>query len=99
MVILMLTEFPAESAAEMGKRFIEEPSLPNFIKRKGPYINSEKGEGIQGTNVYEFSNTRMAEAFEFISSIAVTYLDVPGYSYSIKVCLEAQEALKMIGLA
>ncbi len=99
MVILMFSEFPAESAGEMGKRFIEEPGLPNFIKRKGPYIHSEKGQGVQGTNIFECSNSRMADAFEFISNVAVTYLGVPGYSYSIRVCLEAQEALKMIGLA
>jgi len=99
MVILSTASFTPESAKEMGKRFMESASLPNYITRRGPFILPLRGEGIQGITIYEVDRpTRLAEAFEFISNDVTKYFGVPGYSYSINVCLEVEEALKTIGL-
>jgi len=36
-----MTSYPTESAKEMGNRFKDLPTLPQYITRKGPYIGSE----------------------------------------------------------
>jgi hypothetical protein len=99
MVIIGTMSFPPESAKEIGKRFMEQLSLPDYMTMKGPYISTVKGEGIQGTTLYEFDRSRMAEAFESVSNRYVTYFDVAGFTYTTDVYLDAQEALKMVGLA
>ena len=99
MVIIGTMSFPPQSAKEVGKCFMELPPVPDYITMKGPYVHGVKGEGIQSTILYEFDRSRMAEAFENVSNRYVAYHGVAGLTYAINVCLEAQEALKMIGLA
>jgi len=99
MVIIGMTSFPVNSSLEAGKSFQNLPPLPEFITRRGPYILAVKGEGIQAFSVFEFDNSKMAEAMETIGNYYVTMRDVPGFSYSINVVFEVQEALGMLGLA
>jgi len=99
MVIIGMGSFPANSSTEAGKRFPELPSLPDFITRRGPYVSSVIGQGIQTISVYEFDNSRMAEAMISVGNYYAAMRDIPGFTYSVKVFNEVQEALKMIGLA
>ena len=98
MVIIGMASFPPNSATEAGKLFPELPSLADFITRKGPYITGVKGEGIQTISVYEFDNSKMAEAMIDVGNYYAAMMDIPGYTYSVKVYNEVQEALNMIGL-
>ena len=99
MVIILSTSYPSENATEMGKRFLELPPLPDYLTRRGPYVLGTKGEGITSTTIYEIDrSTKLAEAFEEVAKQAVHFLGVPGFTYSINVGLEAEQALKMIGL-
>jgi len=99
MVILSTGSFPPESAKEVGKRFMEAASQPDYITRRGPFILPLRGEGVQSITIYEVDRpTRIAEAYEFIANEVAKYFSVPGYTYSINVCLEAEEAVKTIGL-
>jgi hypothetical protein len=99
MVIIGTMPFPPQSAKEVGKCFMEISSVPDYITMRGPYTHGVKGEGIQSTTLYEFDRSTMAEAFEHVGNRYVAYHGVTGLTYAINVCLEAQEALKMIGLA
>ncbi len=99
MVIIGMTSFPLNSAVEAGKRFPDLPPLGDFITRIGPYINSIKGEGVQGITIFEFDNSKMVEAMTSIGNYYVAMRDVPGFSYSINAVFEVQEALGMLGLA
>ncbi len=99
MIILTISSFPPESAREIGKRFMERGSLPDYIKMRGPYVLPRQAEGIQSMTLYEVDRpTRMAEAVELLANEQAKYFGTPGYTYSINVCLEAEEALKTIGL-
>ena len=99
MVIIGMSSFPPASASEAGKRFPELPSLAEFITRRGPYISSVKGEGIVGISVFEFDNSKMAEALTSVGNYYVAMRDIPGFTYSINAFFEVQEALNMLGLA
>ena len=100
MVIIMEGLYPPQSAKEIGKRWMEATApWPDYITPKGAYISSATGEGIRAILIYEFDRAKMAEALEHIGSRIERYLDVPGYTYNIQVWNEAQEGMKMIGLA
>lgn len=98
MVIITENMFPPGSAKDVGKAFMELPPLPEFITMKGPYINSVAGQGIRSIAIYECDKSKLAEGFEVVSDRLTKYYSVPGYTYTSAVWLEAQEALKMIGL-
>jgi hypothetical protein len=99
MIILSVSSFPPESAKEIGKRFTERASLPDYLTMRGPYILPRQGDGLQSITVYEVDRpTRMAEAVEFLSNEQAKYFGLQGYTYSINMCLEVAEALKTVGL-
>jgi len=98
MVIIGMVSFPPSSSNEAGKCFPGLPSLAEFITRRGPYLSSVKGEGILGISVYEFDNSKMAEAMINVGEYYAAMMDVPGLTYSIQIFNEIQESLKMIGL-
>ena len=99
MIIIGTNSFPPESANEIGKRFLELPPVPDYITMKGPYIHSMMEGGIQGVEVFELDNAKLAKGVEYVSNRYVTYFGIPGFRYSVTPYFEAQEALKMIGLA
>jgi hypothetical protein len=99
MVIMSLTSYPTESADQVGKRFLELPTLPEYINMIGPYINTVVGEGIKGITIYEFEESKYPEASKFLHDRAAKMLGIPGFTYSLEPWLEAQDALSLIGLA
>ena len=99
MIILSTVSFPPESAKEIGKRFMEVGPLPDYITRRGPYILPLTGQGVQSMSIYEVDRlTKMAEAVELLSNEQAKYFGIPGFTYSIQVCLDVEEALKTVGL-
>jgi len=78
---------------------MERGTLPDFVTMKGPFVLPRQGEGIQSITLYEVDRpTRMAEAVELLANEQAKFIGVPGYTYSINVALEVEEALKTIGL-
>ena len=98
MVIIVKVLIPPTSATEVGKRFPEMPTIPDFITRRGPYVSSKTKDGIVIISIFEFDNSRAAEAMNSVGNYYAFSLDIPGYTYSIEMFFEVQEALKMIGL-
>ncbi len=94
-----MLSFPTESSKEMGNRFKDLPTLPQYITRKGPYVGSELGVGTKTISIFEFDPSKMAEATEFIANYYAHFIGVPGFTYSIHPWFEVMEAFKMIGLA
>jgi hypothetical protein len=98
MVIITNLSYPPESAQEMAKRFLAAPQVPEFMARKGPYVNSTISGGVFIVALYEFDNTKLAEAMNFLGNYYATYFGVPGFKYEFKPYFEVGEALKMIGM-
>ena len=98
MVIIAEAVYPPGSAKDAGKCFTNMPSLPDYMSIKGAYIHSAVGAGIRGMVIYECDRSRLADAIEVIGDRITRYFDVPGYTYTMNVWLEAPEALKLVGL-
>ncbi len=98
MVIVTHITCPTESIKEVGKRMQKIGPLPDYLRVRGPYIYSVAGEGIHSIDIFELDRDKMAEAIEFLNNRHVSFFGVPGYTFGIHVCLEAAEALRMVGL-
>jgi hypothetical protein len=99
MVIIALLSCPLNSANELGRKFSQLPSSPDFIHIKGNYCYTEKGVGIQNVIIWDVERQRMADAIEFLNNRWVrAYTSVPGLSFSIFPALELGEAVRMIDL-
>ena len=48
---------------------------------------------------YELDNGKLAEGMIAVSEYITGFFGIPGFSYEVKVSLEIEESLKMIGLA
>ena len=98
MVIIGIASYPPESAKEMGKHFRELSPLPAYMTQKGPYVVSEIGAGIKSLTLFEFDQSKIAEANEYVGRRYAKYFGVPGFTFTYRLWLETMEALKMIGL-
>ena len=99
MIFIALSSFPTESSKELGKRTLEFPPLPDFIKLIGPYLTSVVEEGVKSIAIYEFDESKYPEASKLLNERVAKYIGVPGYTYSLTQWLETQDALALIGLA
>ena len=98
MVIISNISYPAESAQDMAKRFLEAPQIPDFMTRKGPYINSTLTDGITTLSLYELDKSKLGEGYDFVANYLAIFFGVAGFKYEIKPFLDVEEALKMIGM-
>jgi hypothetical protein len=98
MVIISIVSYLPENFKESYKRFKDLPSPPSFVTMKGPYMKSEAGLGLTGYVLYEFDQSKMREAYEFVATRMGKFVGVPGYTYSIDVLFEPKDAtLKPFG--
>jgi hypothetical protein len=98
MIIIATTSWPPESSPEVGKRLLKLTPLPPFMTQKGPFLISEIDTGIKGVCLYEFDQTKTAEAMVYVADRYAKYIGVPGLTYNVALCFEAKEAMKMIGM-
>ncbi len=99
MIIIAELMWPPDKATDIGKAFLEAPSLPDYIKMTGPYLSSILGKGTRSINIFEFDASKIEDATKAIGQRYVPYMSVPGFTYEIKIWSEAQEALELLGLA
>jgi hypothetical protein len=59
---------------------------------KGPYILGDSEKGIRSILIYEYDNSKLAEALQAVGDRFTNYFDVPGYTYSLTAWYEASEA-------
>ena len=98
MIIIVLNEFPPESGKEVGKCFTKLPPLPAYLTKSGPYLRAFEGDGMKAITLYACDNSHLSDALLAVNNRQASYSDVPGFTYSCDVWLEAPEALKMIGM-
>jgi hypothetical protein len=97
MYLIAMSCYPQESAAEIGKRFTEAKPTPDFMTTIGPFIKSTL-EGIKTISIYEFDQSKYADATDYLNNRYAAYHGVTAFRYSIEEWLGAIEALKLIGL-
>ncbi len=98
MIIVSNVTYPPESTREIAKRFLTAPTLPEFLTKRGPYISSNRTDGIHSMTLYEVDNSRLAEGLQAVGNSLAVYFGVPGYAYDILTYYETEEGLRIIGM-
>jgi len=97
MIIICFSDYPIQSGKEVTRRFLKLSRLPDYIKGKGNYVYSTTGAGYHNISILEVDDARVGEAFNAITRAYLNFIDVPGYSYDIKICYKVSEAIKLMG--
>ena len=96
MIIICFSDYPIQSGKEVTKRFLALPRLPEYIKGKGNYAYSATEGGYRNISILEVDDAKVKEAFDAITKAYLNFIDVPGYSYDIRVCYKVSEAIKLM---
>ena len=80
---------PLKSIKEYARKVIEVPPLPECITKRGPYIH----DTVKIMVVYEFDESKIAEAREIISKHLEAFQGIPGFTLHSHI-LEKGEELK-----
>lgn len=75
------------------------PPVPSYINMMGPYIKNIKFKrGIQTIQMFEFDESRLDEARDFINDRMMIYKDMADLTYSVDLWLSVEDVLNVTGL-
>jgi hypothetical protein len=95
--IVVSGTFPGHKASEIGKKFLELPKLPDYVKTEHVF-NGTDGK-YKFFTIYEITEEeKYFEGLKAIFNRFAGYKDIEGYEYTVYPVLEAKDALRLIGL-
>ena len=97
MVIRFTVSIPSRRIKEFTGQIAKSPPLPEYITKRGPYINGTGGADNKIITTYEFDKSRLAEAWKSILKQLEVLQGVPGLSLSAQIWEEGTE-VKNCGL-
>jgi hypothetical protein len=99
MVIVTTVSFNKGNMYESNRRMEELPPVPGYINMMGPYIkNVEFGGDIQTIHLFEFDESRLDEARDFINERMRIYNEIADLTYAVDLWLSVEDVLNMTGL-
>jgi hypothetical protein len=96
MIVICFTEYPVQRSMEVTMRYLELPRLPKYIIGKGNYVYPSTEKGYHSISIFEVDDVKINKAFNAITKACLTFIDIPGYRYEIRVCHTASEAIKLL---
>ena len=97
MIIICFAEYPVQRGMEVTMRYLELPRLPKYITGKGNYVYSTTEKGYHSISIFEVDDAKIKKGFDAITKAYLNFIDVPGYSYDIRICYKVSEAIKLMG--
>ena len=91
MIIKCTLSVSLESIKYYGRQFSDSPPLPEYISKKGPYINNKKGAVHQIITIYEFDLSKYTEAWDCISKQLDAFPSIPGVTFSAHILKRGRE--------
>ena len=85
MVIKCTLSVPAESIKYYARQFSELPRVPEYINKKGPYVNNKEGSAHQIITLYQFNKSMLTETQEIISDHLGPFRGLPGFTLSAHI--------------
>jgi len=97
-VIRFTLPVPLEEISSYVKKISELPPLPEYIAKRGPFINNGEGDGNRIITLYDFDESRLIEAWDIIFKQVHIFRDLPGFTFSAhrRFCLEKIKAGQFI---
>jgi hypothetical protein len=85
MIIKCSFSIPLKAIGDYNRQAKSLPSLPEYIVKRGPYIDDNRGTANQITTVYEFEKSLLPEAWVNISKHLDAFRAVRGFTLSAQV--------------
>ena len=82
MIIKFTLPVPDEDILLFIKKISELPPLPEYITKRGPFINNRVGGKIRLITIYDFDESRSIEAWDIIFKHVHIFRDLPGFTFS-----------------
>jgi hypothetical protein len=99
MIIKCIFSMPSKSIRDYSRQALELAPLPAYITIRGPYINDSVGAGNQAITLYEFDESRFAEAWKSIFGQLDAFHGVPGFTFAAEVLSKEKEVKTNIAFA
>ena len=96
MIVICFTEYPVQRSMEVTMRYLELPRLPEYITGKGNYVYSTNGKGYHSISIFNVDDKKVKKAFDAITQACLTFIDIPGFQYEIRICHTAKEGIKLL---
>jgi hypothetical protein len=85
MIIQCTFSMPLKNLGDYAWQIAERPPLPEYITKKGPYIDDAVGAGKQTVTLYEFDESEFPEGWKRIFEHLDVFRGVPGFTFSAQV--------------
>lgn len=85
MTIKCTFSIPLKSIRDYATQIAELPPLPEYITKRGPYIDDAVGASNQTVTIYEFDESKSPEGWKSIFEQLDVFHGVPGFSFSAQV--------------
>jgi len=94
MIIKCIFSIPLKSIRDYARQVMELPPLPDYITIRGPYID-DVGGGNQTITLYEFEESRSAEAWKSIFKQLDAFHAVPGFTFAAEILSKDKRVRKV----
>ena len=99
MVIKFALPYSLKKNLDLTRHFMAFSTLPDYITQRGPYTNNAVDEAYRSiVFLFEFEDSRFAEACRSIFRQMEDFYLIPGFTFSTQVLTETKEAFRSIGL-
>jgi hypothetical protein len=99
MIIKFTLPYSLKKNLDLTRHFMAFSALPDYITPKGPYTNNAVDEAYRSIVwLFEFEDSRFAEAFRSIFRQMEDFYLIPGFTFSSQVLDGPKEAFRSIGL-
>jgi hypothetical protein len=85
MIIKCTFSIPLKSIRDYGRQIAELPPLPEYISKRGPYIDDAVGASNQTITIYEFDESKFPEGWKNIFKQLDAFHGVPGFTFSAQI--------------
>ena len=94
MVIKCIFSIPLKSIRDYARQVMELPPLPDYITIRGPHID-DVGGGNQTITLYEFEESRSAEAWKSIFKQLDAFHAVAGFTFAAEMLSKDKRVRKV----
>ena len=85
MIIKCTFSIPLKSIRDYATQIAELPPLPEYITKRGPYIDDAIGASNQTITVYEFDESKYPEGWKCIFKALDAFKGVPGFTFATEI--------------
>jgi hypothetical protein len=96
--IIAESKWPGASAEKLAKTWLGMGDVPESQKMIWAGTLDDINLGVKGLVIWQCDDSKIADTLSWIRKDLVRYTEVPGFSCSVNVWTEPEEALKLLGL-